>query len=131
MGTLFASLNPRLQGAHPMTGLKLFAKSLLKPLIYRFPPIMLKPERLMLWQQTLIETMDVEGDIIEVGCYLGGTAAVSAKMMKNLDSAKPYRVYDTFSGFRALGSRCGKRRFRGRAKRVFREFAKSYEMGPG
>jgi O-methyltransferase len=82
-----------------MAGFKYLLKSLLKPLIYRFPPIMLAPERLMLWQQTLIETADVEGDIVEVGCYLGGTAAVAAKMMRNLGSEKQYRVYDTFSGF--------------------------------
>ncbi|WP_291715224.1 TylF/MycF/NovP-related O-methyltransferase [Bradyrhizobium sp.] len=82
-----------------MVGLKLLAKAALKPLIYRFPPIMLAPERLMLWQQTLIETMSVGGDVVEVGCYLGGTAAVSARMMRNLGDDRQYRVYDTFSGF--------------------------------
>jgi O-methyltransferase len=85
--------------AFAVTSFKFFLKSLLKPLIYRFPPIMLAPERLMLWQQTLIETADVDGDVVEVGCYLGGTAAVAARMMRNLGNRKPYRVYDTFSGF--------------------------------
>jgi O-methyltransferase len=82
-----------------MARFKYFLKSLLKPLIYRFPPIMLAPERLMLWQQTLIETATIDGDVVEVGCYLGGTAAVAARMMRNLGNHKPYRVYDTFSGF--------------------------------
>ena len=82
-----------------MARFKYFLKSLLKPLIYRFPPIMLSPERMMLWQLTLIETADVDGDVVEVGCYLGGTAAVAARMMKNLGNRKQYRVYDTFSGF--------------------------------
>ena len=49
--------------------------------------------------RTLIETSDVEGEVIEVGCYLGGTSAVAAKMMENLKIQKRYRVYDTFSGF--------------------------------
>lgn len=53
----------------------------------------------MLWQETLIDTMALDGDIVEVGCYLGGTAAVSAKMMKNLNCSRSYRVYDTFNGF--------------------------------
>jgi O-methyltransferase len=82
-----------------MPSVKYFLKSVLKPLIYRYPPIMLAPERLMLWQQTLIETSGVDGDVVEVGCYLGGTAAVAARMMRNLGNEKPYRVYDTFSGF--------------------------------
>jgi hypothetical protein len=57
-----------------MAGFKYFRKTLLSPLICQFPPIMLAPERLMLWQETLIETADVDGDFVEVGCYhrLGG-----------------------------------------------------------
>jgi hypothetical protein len=82
-----------------MASYKHFLKFLLKPLIYRFPPIMLLPERLMLWQQTLIETIDLDGDVVEVGCYLGGTAAVATKMMRDLGNNKHYRAYDTFSGF--------------------------------
>lgn len=78
---------------------KYIVKNLIKPLIYRFPPIMLRPERSYLWMRTLIETSDVEGEVIEVGCYLGGTSAVAAKMMENLKIQKRYRVYDTFSGF--------------------------------
>jgi hypothetical protein len=43
----------------------------------------------MLWQQTLIETADVEGDVIEVGCYLGGTAAIAVSTMRNVGNDKP------------------------------------------
>jgi len=82
-----------------MNLLKYYTKFLFKPLIYRFPPIMIQPERLMLWQQTLIATEEVDGEVVEIGCYLGGTAAVSKKMMGNLGNHKPYRVYDTFAGF--------------------------------
>jgi O-methyltransferase len=81
------------------TGVKRLAKSLLRPLIYRYPPIGLQPERLQLWLRTLIETSGVEGDIVEVGCSLGGTAAFSWRMLRNLGVAKRYVCIDTFSGF--------------------------------
>lgn len=80
-------------------GVKRIAKSLLRPLIYRYPPIGLQPERLQLWLRTLIETSSVEGDIVEVGCSLGGTAAFSRRMLRNLGVAKRYVCVDTFSGF--------------------------------
>jgi O-methyltransferase len=78
---------------------KYLIKNLMKPLIYRFPPVMLQPQRIYLWLRTLIETSEVDGEVIEVGCYLGGTSAVAAKMMENVKIQKRYRVYDTFSGF--------------------------------
>lgn len=81
------------------TGVKRLAKSLLRPLIYRYHPIGLQPERLQLWLRTLIETSSVEGDVVEVGCSLGGTAAFSWRMLRNLGVAKRYVCVDTFSGF--------------------------------
>ncbi|WP_247398080.1 class I SAM-dependent methyltransferase [Bradyrhizobium sp. 76] len=78
---------------------KLAIKNVIRPLIYRYPPIMIRPERLLLWKQTVIDTADVPGEVIEVGCYLGGTSAVTAKMMANLGIKKKYSAYDTFSGF--------------------------------
>src|SRR5687768_14949063 len=42
---------------------KLVLKRLLSPLIYRYPPIMIQPERLYLWFRALIETNGVEGDV--------------------------------------------------------------------
>src|SRR5450755_832059 len=75
------------------------AKSLLRPLIFHYPPISLQPERLQLWLRTLIETADVPGAIVEVGCSTGGTAAFSWKMLHNLKIVKPYICVDTFSGF--------------------------------
>jgi O-methyltransferase len=80
-------------------GVKRLAKTLLRPLIYRYPPIGLQPERLQLWLRTLIDTSAVEGDIVEVGCSLGGTAAFSWRMLRNLGIAKRYVCVDTFSGF--------------------------------
>lgn len=78
---------------------KLAIKNAVRPLIYRFPPIMIRPERLLLWKQAVIDTRETEGEIIEVGCYLGGTSAVTAVMMRNVGIDKKYTVYDTFSGF--------------------------------
>lgn len=112
-----------------MAGLKYFLKSLLKPLIYRFPPIMIQPERLMLWQQTLIETAEVDGDIVEVGCYLGGTAAVAARMMKTLGNKKHYRVYDTFSGF--ITEQWTADFTLGCARRFFLKLSRTNEVGLG
>jgi len=85
---------------HPVrVGAKRFAKTLLRPLLYRYPPIGLQPERLQLWLRTLIETGAVDGDVVEVGCSLGGTAAFSWRMLRNLDIAKRYLCVDTFEGF--------------------------------
>jgi hypothetical protein len=80
-------------------GAKRLAKTLLRPLLYRYPPIGLQPERLQLWLRTLIETGPVDGDVIEVGCSLGGTAAFSWRMLRNLGIAKRYVCVDTFAGF--------------------------------
>jgi len=88
-------------GVQIRSSAKYLIKTLMKSLIYRFPPIMLRPERTYLWLRTLIETAEVDGEVIEVGCYLGGTSAVAAKMMENIKIQKRYHVYDTFSGFTA------------------------------
>jgi O-methyltransferase len=77
----------------------MWGKRILRSLIYRFPPIMIAPERLYLWMDTLIQTQRVPGDVLEVGCYLGGTAAVANKMLRNLSARKRYLVVDTFEGF--------------------------------
>lgn len=80
-------------------GAKRLAKTLLRPLLYRYPPIGLQPERLHVWLRTLIETAAVEGDVLEVGCSLGGTAAYASRMLRNLGVSKRYLCVDTFSGF--------------------------------
>ena len=46
----------------------MWGKRVLKSLIYRFPPIMIAPERLYLWMDTLIQTQRVPGDVLEIGC---------------------------------------------------------------
>jgi O-methyltransferase len=75
------------------------AKSVLRPLVFRYPPIGLQPERLQVWLKILVETGQIDGAVVEVGCRLGGTAAVSWNMLRNLGVRKRYICVDTFSGF--------------------------------
>ena len=70
-----------------MTSLKSISKGFLKPLLYRFPPVFLSPAGLLVWFDTLAETKDTDGDVVEIGCYLGATAAMSDRLLK--ESARP------------------------------------------
>ncbi|NQW12360.1 MAG: class I SAM-dependent methyltransferase [Alphaproteobacteria bacterium] len=81
------------------TFVKYKAKRLLAPLLFRYPPIGLQPERLHLWLDTLIATRNVPGAVVEIGCHLGGTAAFSARMMTRQGDRRPYVCIDTFGGF--------------------------------
>lgn len=74
-------------------------KLALRPVLYRHPPIGLEPERLHLWKRTLIETRNVPGAILEIGCAAGGTAAWCDRMLHNIGAEKPYVCVDTFGGF--------------------------------
>lgn len=78
---------------------KRVSKTLLAPLIFRYPPVGLAPERLQVWLRTLIETKDVAGEVLEVGCSLGGTTMVSRRLLRNLVISKGYTCVDTFEGF--------------------------------
>jgi O-methyltransferase len=79
--------------------LKRLARSALVPLLYRYPPFALAPERLYLYMHHLIETKDVPGTIVEIGCNLGGTAVIARQMLGRLEVQKPYVCIDTFDGF--------------------------------
>lgn len=84
---------------NPSNPFKIVAKQIIRPLIYRFPPIFLSPSSLYTWFDILVKTNQLKGDIVEVGCYLGGTAAMSARLLKTLRSENNYFVIDTFGGF--------------------------------
>lgn len=60
---------------------------------------MIRPDRLYIWLDVLSATEGIPGEVLEVGCYLGGTAAVSVQMLDAIGSQRPYTVIDTFSGF--------------------------------
>lgn len=80
--------------------LKYALKSLMAPILFRYPPPSdMKPERLLLYLQAIIDTAAVPGPIVEVGSHLCGTSIIAFKMMKNLGIAKRYICVDTFSGF--------------------------------
>jgi cephalosporin hydroxylase len=79
--------------------LKKIARSALAPLLYRYPPFTLAPERLYLFLHHLIETRDVPGAVVEIGCNLGGSAIIARKMLERLGMDKRYVCIDTFDGF--------------------------------
>jgi hypothetical protein len=79
--------------------LKRMGRTALAPLLYRYPPFTLAPERLYLFLHHLIETRDVPGAIVEVGCNLGGTAIIAKRLLDSLGVDKPYICIDTFDGF--------------------------------
>jgi hypothetical protein len=79
--------------------LKRMGRTALAPLLYRYPPFALAPERLYVLLHYLIETKDVAGPIVEVGCNLGGTAIIAKRLLKGLRVNKPYICIDTFDGF--------------------------------
>lgn len=79
--------------------LKRMGRTALAPLLYRYPPSSLVPERLYVFLHYLLETRDVPGPIVEVGCCLGGTAIIAKRMLKGLGVDKPYICIDTFDGF--------------------------------
>lgn len=79
--------------------LKKLARSALAPLLYRYPPFTLAPERLYLFLHYLIEAREVPGAVVEIGCNLGGTAIIARKMLQRLGMNKRYICIDTFDGF--------------------------------
>ncbi|MBT1695479.1 class I SAM-dependent methyltransferase [Fulvivirgaceae bacterium PWU4] len=49
-----------------------------------------------LLQQTL--RLNIEGDVVELGCYRGTSAAVIREMLNQFSSNKRFHVYDSFQG---------------------------------
>jgi predicted O-methyltransferase YrrM len=79
--------------------LKRMTRTALVPLLYRYPPFVLAPERLYLFMHYLIATKDVPGAVVEIGCNLGGTAVIAKRMLDRLNANKAYVCIDTFDGF--------------------------------
>ncbi|MEZ5117813.1 MAG: class I SAM-dependent methyltransferase [Candidatus Nanopelagicales bacterium] len=75
------------------------AKRALAPLIFRYPPIGLRPERLYLWADTLLKARLVPGAVVEIGCAAGGTAAWSSRFLEAAGIDRRYVCIDTFGGF--------------------------------
>jgi O-methyltransferase len=87
----------------PEVVIRAATKQLLKrafpTVFFRHPRTTLEPERLYAFLDAIWTQRDVEGCVVEVGCYLGGTAALASRMMKNLGVPKRYVAIDTFTGF--------------------------------
>jgi len=79
--------------------LRVAAKRALAPLIYKYPPSGLQPERLATYLSGLLERLSLPGDVAEIGCSVGGTAAIAARMLKRVGWKQRYICYDTFGGF--------------------------------
>jgi O-methyltransferase len=79
--------------------LKVAAKLALARLIYRYPPFGLQPERLAIYLNGLLRRRELGGDVAEIGCSVGGTAAIAARMLRRVGWKHRYICYDTFGGF--------------------------------
>jgi O-methyltransferase len=79
------------------------AKALVKQaapaLVYRKPTSMLQPERLYAYLDAVWQRREMNGAIVEIGCYVGGTAALAYRMLANTGYQKRYVCVDTFGGF--------------------------------
>ena len=74
-------------------GLKRMTREALVPLLYRYPPFVLAPERLYLYMHHLIQTKDVPGAVVEIGCNLGGTAVIAKRMLDRTRCQKDLCLY--------------------------------------
>jgi O-methyltransferase len=79
--------------------IRVVAKKALAPWIYKFPPFGLQPERLATYLHGLLERKGLQGDVAEIGCNLGGTSVIAARMLKRVGWTGRYICYDTFGGF--------------------------------
>src|SRR5581483_4350510 len=67
--------------------------------LYRSPEPQLQTERLYLYLDTLYQTRNIAGAIVEVGCFQGGTAAYAFRFLKRIHCERRYMCIDTFAGF--------------------------------
>ena len=78
---------------------KTLLKRLFAPVLYRHPPIGLQPSELGVYLHELLVRSNVQGEIAEVGCSLGGTAVVASQLVRKYSPDKSYTCFDTFGGF--------------------------------
>ena len=79
--------------------LKAVVKRAAAPRLYPYPASALQPQRLYAYLDALWQRRQVEGAVLEVGCWLGGTAALAYRMLAQTGFRKRYVCVDTFSGF--------------------------------
>jgi O-methyltransferase len=82
-----------------LTTAKRSARRLLATKLYPRPMSELHPGGLYAYLDALYQRRELEGAIVEVGCWLGGTAALAKRMMSRAGMQQPYVCIDTFGGF--------------------------------
>ena len=82
-----------------LANLRVAAKKLFAPILYRYPPIGIQPAQLGIYIHEILMRRDIPGDIAEVGCSAGGTACLAAQVVSRFCPGKRYICFDTFSGF--------------------------------
>jgi len=65
----------------------------------RQPQTELGPDRLYAYLDALWQRRDTPGDVLEVGCFRGGTTRIAYRFLQLTQSAKRYVAVDTFTGF--------------------------------
>jgi hypothetical protein len=68
-------------------------------LILPKPFFALQEERLYYYLDTLWQRREIDGCVVEVGCWLGGTAATAHRFLVQTGGSRRYVCIDTFGGF--------------------------------
>jgi O-methyltransferase len=79
---------------------RLLRRSALRAVLQlRRPQPELRPDRLYAYLDALWARRDTPGDVLEVGCFRGGTTRVAYRFLQLTQSSKRYVAVDTFAGF--------------------------------
>ena len=79
--------------------LKIAVREALVPLMFRYPPLGLQPERLAIYLNCLLARRDLNLPVAEVGCHLCGTTILAFKALRRTGWESQYTCFDTFAGF--------------------------------
>lgn len=82
-----------------LTVLKAKAREMMIPLIYRYPPTGLQPDRLGVYLSEIMARASSKAAVAEIGCSLGGTTVLAFKALRRSGWKGEYICYDTFGGF--------------------------------
>lgn len=82
-----------------INSLKLWSLSVLAKLVFAYPPVELKPERMRTWLNAMKQTSAIDGHVVEIGVYRCGTAIWGKRFLQSMGCKKKYFGIDTFSGF--------------------------------
>jgi SAM-dependent methyltransferase len=75
------------------------AKRIAPTLVYPKPVSGLQPQRLYAYLDALWQRRETEGAVVEIGCWIGGTAALAFELLRRTGHEKRYVCIDTFGGF--------------------------------